>query len=778
MDGAASVITVVSLALSSTKFLYDIVASIKQAPKCVSQIASYLRDLSSILQQLVGYSANLHLAADLPTLIERCAESLRAIEAKLGKLAPSNGTRAELMWKNVKALLQERQLEKMATWLQQHVAALSLQLSVLEGKAIVLQTERLQRLEVSTIQHVAVSTATSETVSRTKAGVDQIHEIAEDLRTTSQAWNHGTRKALDEMSERMQGLAGLTADQASKLSLILELLKQQVVDRSPQKGSESSLHRLTSPSDDSSTETMPPPNPNEDFLEVAIDRLCGFVDEKDKVLYSAEADSLIYDIEKLLIFLSEDTGGCKAVPITRKRGVPDDADNNDNKDLQYRRDHPTATNAYVKELGDFEASITLMPNVASMENARRRTQIAVFLQQRMLHEGSFLYRPLLSISALLPSNSEVFRLVSWGDVPGLVELLSSRDACLNDRDLMGRSLLNYSISYRQPKMCEYLIDQGADPDFVEPWLPAIDSSPTTHALALTVMDMGDIQCMELLLKAGADPTSLGDEASQSFSLMALRKGLTGALGLLLTYGLDFLDADCETPPNMFLYQLLQGRSWTSAGVALILDHQRLLKLPVQKLENCLNEALRGSSSEMHQGLKEVLILLIRAGADVYSGYPFENFGCCGMISFDCHQCLNDNDLVRANCPPAHRNIWIEALTACGYDADQVILNTLSSKRSPGRNDCGLQSPGNSSFSANDEFESFAAGEVSFIGDQFEPLGLSNDLEDGDLGDGDLEDGDFEDDDLEDDHTPAPVNNILFEQQDWSALEGDAAVWRT
>ena len=106
----------------------------------------------------------------------------------------------------------------------------------------------------------------------------------------------------------------------------------------------------------------------------------------------------------------------------------------------------TATNADVKELGDFEASITFMPNVNSKSDARRRTQIAIFLQQRMLHEGSFLYRPLLSISALLPSDSKVFHLVSKGDVPGLIRSLNSRDACLNDRDLMGRSLLNVSNS--------------------------------------------------------------------------------------------------------------------------------------------------------------------------------------------------------------------------------------------------------------------------------------------------------------------------------------------
>ena len=356
MEGAASVITVVSLALSSTKRLYEIVAGIKHAPKSVSQIASYLQDLSSILQQLVGYSANLHLAADLPALIERCAETLKTFQAKVGKLSASDGNRAELMRKNVKALLQERELERMATCLRQHVAGLSLQLSVLEGfveillhdledmfmvssKAILSQTERLERLEVSSNQHVTLSTATSSTVSTTKAGVDQIHEAVEGLRATSQASNHSTRKALDEMSERMQGLAGLTTGQSSTLNSILELLKKQVVDRSPQKVAESNPHRPTSPSADSGTETAAPQNSDADALEDAIDRLCEFVNEKDKVLFSAEADSLICDIEKMMIFLSENIDCGKAVQNHGKRkGVPDEKYCNDDQDLQYRRE--------------------------------------------------------------------------------------------------------------------------------------------------------------------------------------------------------------------------------------------------------------------------------------------------------------------------------------------------------------------------------------------------------------------------------------------------------
>lgn len=206
-------------------------------------------------------------------------------------------------------------------------------------KAIFSQTERLERLEVSSTQYATLSTTTSSTVSGTKAGVDQIHDIVEDLRATSQASSQNTRKALDDMSERMQGLAGLTADQSGTLSSILELLKQQVVDRSPQKVAVSSPHRPTSPCDDSGTETIVPQNSHEGDLEDAIDRLCEFVNEKEKVLFSAEADSLICDIEKLLIFLSENIERCKAVRTTGKRkGVPEDTDGDENQDLQYRRE--------------------------------------------------------------------------------------------------------------------------------------------------------------------------------------------------------------------------------------------------------------------------------------------------------------------------------------------------------------------------------------------------------------------------------------------------------
>ena len=87
-----------------------------------------------------------------------------------------------------------------------------------------------------------------------------------------------------------------------------------------------------------------------------------------------------------------------------------------------------------------EVSFAFLPN--NPQNPR----IAVNFRQRLLYEGSFLKKPALSISALLPHDSEVFHLIEEGDLSGLIRLLSLGEASLTDRDQMGRCLLHVSIN--------------------------------------------------------------------------------------------------------------------------------------------------------------------------------------------------------------------------------------------------------------------------------------------------------------------------------------------
>lgn len=84
-------------------------------------------------------------------------------------------------------------------------------------------------------------------------------------------------------------------------------------------------------------------------------------------------------------------------------------------------------------------------SIIFLAHAPKTTQIAITFQQRNLYEGSILRKPVLSFSALLPKDSKVFSLIESGDLNSLMKMFILREACLSDRDLDGRSLLNVSI---------------------------------------------------------------------------------------------------------------------------------------------------------------------------------------------------------------------------------------------------------------------------------------------------------------------------------------------
>ena len=139
MDGAASVIAVISLALSSSQVIYKAVSGFKNAPPAIQQMASNLRSLSKVLQQLLGCSDSLYLAQELPVLVKECAVNLKGFEEKLAKLTSPTNNSAEKLWKNIRAMLQEKDLDRMSALLQQHFSILSLQMQIIERYACALE---------------------------------------------------------------------------------------------------------------------------------------------------------------------------------------------------------------------------------------------------------------------------------------------------------------------------------------------------------------------------------------------------------------------------------------------------------------------------------------------------------------------------------------------------------------------------------------------------------------------------------------------------------------
>ena len=133
LSGAASVIAVFGLAVGSTQAIYNIISGIKNGPHAIESMKSSLQDLLKLLLQLKGCTDQLYLAADLEGSVSKCVQDLRASGDQLAKLCPRADGRAVRFWNNVKAALQEKDLERMSAMIQRHVASLSLQLQIIEG---------------------------------------------------------------------------------------------------------------------------------------------------------------------------------------------------------------------------------------------------------------------------------------------------------------------------------------------------------------------------------------------------------------------------------------------------------------------------------------------------------------------------------------------------------------------------------------------------------------------------------------------------------------------
>lgn len=89
----------------------------------------------------------------------------------------------------------------------------------------------------------------------------------------------------------------------------------------------------------------------------------------------------------------------------------------------------------------FAAKLLFTPASTSHSNVQVIIDIASCADQN--HKVFF--TPTLTFRAMVPSDSEVFRVVEGGSVKKLKKLLSSGAASLGDCDSMGRSLLNVSL---------------------------------------------------------------------------------------------------------------------------------------------------------------------------------------------------------------------------------------------------------------------------------------------------------------------------------------------
>ena len=172
----------------------------------------------------------------------------------------------------------------------------------------------LERVEALSSTQAVLGEKTSSTLERTNTTVNQVNDSVQALELTANTSHKSTSLALEQLNDKMQHLAGLSTGQSETLNAtcnaILELLKQQLPVRSQQ--SAEALRHETIPfgAAESSRETDMGGRAQDDVgdderLQHAIDRLCHLTKEKEKTVFSAEAQTIIHDVQDIFELLFE-----------------------------------------------------------------------------------------------------------------------------------------------------------------------------------------------------------------------------------------------------------------------------------------------------------------------------------------------------------------------------------------------------------------------------------------------------------------------------------------
>jgi hypothetical protein len=133
LSAGAGAVAFITLALQSTKVLYEIISAIRDCPKHVQDLGHDVEQLRSILGRLAQYQALLQDDQSLAVLTQRCSDDISLYVCRLQKMRISpTEQRTGKIWKKLKAAISEKDLDAMRFSIHRYVSSLSLQISIVQ----------------------------------------------------------------------------------------------------------------------------------------------------------------------------------------------------------------------------------------------------------------------------------------------------------------------------------------------------------------------------------------------------------------------------------------------------------------------------------------------------------------------------------------------------------------------------------------------------------------------------------------------------------------------
>ncbi|KAE8452639.1 hypothetical protein EG329_013898 [Mollisiaceae sp. DMI_Dod_QoI] len=300
----------------------------------------------------------------------------------------------------------------------------------------------------------------------------------------------------------------------------------------------------------------------------------------------------------------------------------------------------------------------------------------------------------ITYQTIIPNDSKVFKIVRFGEVEELIELLENGTASLTDRDEEGRSLLNYATFYKKVEMCKFLVDKKADVNAME--LDEAGFLGPIYIFCNTLGSESEVErhksalCIRISLEAGADFSLEIDFGGfhESAFIDAIDSRPLIILKHMLDFGESFINLNGiykSTWRKCSALTLLAHRCGYSISNTMDVVDKAILLLNRKADISCRDE---GGDTVLHTLLKcrrlhertsktkirmsgrlgqwnlsfkapkDLLMVFLTAGADVYA--------------------TNDYGETPSMVASRHGRVdeWIEALELCGYDAEEVISSCI------------------------------------------------------------------------------------------------------
>lgn len=137
LGGAASIITVTSIALRSAKAVYATVNGIRNGPKEINGLASALNHLSHILEQMAKISNSFGDTdgtdlSGLNKVMEECARSLADFRKRVEKLdVLPDERKLGKAWKRAKIVLEKEDFRRMWVTVDHYISVFGTHLSLI-----------------------------------------------------------------------------------------------------------------------------------------------------------------------------------------------------------------------------------------------------------------------------------------------------------------------------------------------------------------------------------------------------------------------------------------------------------------------------------------------------------------------------------------------------------------------------------------------------------------------------------------------------------------------